>query len=67
MPKGFREVLLSRTMDLDALWRKVLDASPPDIRSCHGSDHWARVERNGVWLARETGADERVVRFFALL
>ena len=31
----------------------------------HGVSHWRRVERNGLWLARHTGADLRVVRLFA--
>jgi uncharacterized protein len=54
-------------MDLDALWTDMAAAANPSLRSHHGPDHWARVERNGVWLAQETGADERVVRLFALL
>jgi uncharacterized protein len=35
--------------------------------SVHGPDHWQRVARIGLELARETGADETVVRLFALL
>jgi uncharacterized protein len=35
--------------------------------SVHGPDHWRRVEANGLKLCRETGADETVVRLFALL
>lgn len=34
--------------------------------SLHGPDHWVRVERNGLALARVNGADETVVRLFAL-
>jgi uncharacterized protein len=34
--------------------------------SIHGPDHWARVERNGLRLAGRNGADETVVRLFAL-
>ena len=33
----------------------------------HGPTHWNRVEKNGLELAAETGADETVVRLFAIL
>ena len=36
-------------------------------RSAHAWDHWERVEKYGVFLSRESGADEEVVRLFALL
>lgn len=32
----------------------------------HGIIHWKQVERNGLLLATETGADTTVVRLFAL-
>ena len=32
----------------------------------HGLTHWQQVERNGLLLASETGADTTVVRLFAL-
>jgi uncharacterized protein len=35
--------------------------------SVHGPDHWQRVEAVGLELCKETGADEPVVRLFALL
>ena len=35
--------------------------------SVHGPSHWARVEKNGLELASETGADTTVVRLFAML
>ena len=34
--------------------------------SIHGPNHWRMVERNGLLLAKETGAIEVVVRLFAL-
>lgn len=34
--------------------------------SVHGSEHWAHVEFNGLLLAKMNGADEDVVRLFAL-
>ena len=36
-------------------------------RSVHGPAHWQRVETVGLELCAETGADETVVRLFALL
>lgn len=33
--------------------------------SIHGSSHWRRVEQNGLWLAKRSGADPFVVRLFA--
>jgi uncharacterized protein len=33
----------------------------------HGAAHWARVRRNGLYLARLTGANARVVEYFAFL
>jgi len=35
--------------------------------SVHGPPHWNRVEKYGLELAAETGADETVVRLFAIL
>jgi uncharacterized protein len=32
----------------------------------HGVGHWVRVERNGIYIAQNTGADEVVVRMFSL-
>jgi uncharacterized protein len=52
---------------LDDLWKKVIADATADTRSIHGTDHWARVERNGVYLAHETGGSEVIVRLFALL
>jgi uncharacterized protein len=34
--------------------------------SIHGPAHWSRVERNGLLLAKRTGADVVVVKLFAL-
>lgn len=33
----------------------------------HGAPHWARVMHHGLYIARHTGADTRVIRLFALL
>lgn len=36
------------------------------LRSPHGPAHWLRVRTNGLALAVETGANQRVVELFAL-
>jgi len=38
-----------------------------DWRGIHGVGHWARVRYNGLLLARQNGADRRVVELFAFL
>jgi len=38
-----------------------------DWHGIHGGAHWARVRRNGLLLARETGAHRKVVELFAFL
>ena len=38
-----------------------------DWRGIHGAPHWARVRRNGLMLAKATGANPRVVEVFAFL
>lgn len=38
-----------------------------DWHGIHGVRHWARVRRNGLMLARHTGANPRVVALFAFL
>ena len=56
-------------MDLRAAWRDAWAFQQAAFTShCHGIDHWVRVERNGLWLARQVpGVDELVVRLFAAL
>lgn len=53
-------------IDFDLLWNTVI--SDPELRSSriHGPDHWARVERNGLYLGKQVGADLTVVKLFAL-
>ena len=38
-----------------------------DWDGIHGASHWARVRRNGLLLARLTGANTRVIEYFAFL
>ncbi len=52
--------------DFASLWQVVTNQFHHPGYSVHGPDHWRRVERNGIVLARRTGADLVVVRLFAL-
>ncbi len=53
-------------IDWPQLWQIVSDQFPLDLYSAHGPAHWCRVERNALLLATRTGANETVVRLFAL-
>ncbi len=48
------------------LWERVIRERNADYHGIHGPQHWARVERNGLYLAKDSGADVRVVSLFAL-
>ncbi len=50
-----------------ALLERVIDSLPARTHGIHGLPHWLRVERNGLALAAEEGADPAVVILFALL
>jgi uncharacterized protein len=50
----------------DALLREVFGHYRLGLHGYHGLDHWARVQENGLRLARSTGAREDVVELFAL-
>lgn len=64
---GLVEVCIEKMkIDLKALFAAVMRHSQlPDL-SIHGPDHWARVERNALYCARQSGGDELVVTLFAL-
>jgi len=49
------------------IWSRVIADTTVSVDSIHGASHWVRVERNGIYIARHTGADEMVVRLFAVL
>lgn len=54
-------------MNLDRIWQRIVADS---LRSCsyiHGFTHWARVERNGLYIAAGTDADRTIISLFALL
>jgi len=46
---------------------RVVQLFGPELNGIHGVDHWLRVYSNGMRLAELTGADRRVIRWFALL
>jgi len=54
------------SLDFEHLWKLVSKQYHRPEYSIHGPAHWRRVERNGLLLATQTGADISVVRLFAL-
>ncbi len=57
---------LSVPLDFAHLQSLIIAQFPLGPNSIHGPDHWRMVQRNGLLLAKETGAIEVVVRLFAL-
>lgn len=53
-------------IDWERLRVAVIDQFALGEDSAHGPAHWRRVERYGLYLAMETGADVDVVRLFSL-
>jgi len=51
---------------LDRIWAEVVERADTRPHSIHGPDHWVRVERNGLYVARQTEADPVVVSLFAV-
>ena len=49
------------------LYKKVLSDATVNIRGVHGSSHWARVIRNGVYIAEREQLSPVVIKCFALL
>jgi HD superfamily phosphodiesterase len=49
------------------LLRKIVDHFELELDGVHGMDHWLRVYANGMRLSRITGANGRVMKWFALL
>ncbi len=52
--------------DFQALWRELAAQFALGEWSLHGPNHWRNVERNGLKVARASGADVLVVRLFAV-
>jgi len=57
---------IKKMIDFEKLWQYVIN--DPDLRNSHihGPDHWARVERNGIYIGEQVGADLTVIKLFAL-
>jgi uncharacterized protein len=53
-------------MDEAAIIREILKDYTLPVRGYHGLDHWARVRENGLRIAGTVGANEEVVKLFAL-
>jgi uncharacterized protein len=56
-----------RELDLSNLWALATHQFALGRQSIHGSDHWQRVERNGLQISEQSGADVLIVRLFAVL
>ena len=55
------------TIDWPGLWKLIESRFACDSQSIHGPSHWRRVERNGLLIADQNGADPTLVRLFAVL
>ena len=53
-------------VNLEAVWHQVLKDTSVKHSSIHGPEHWARVERNGLYIAQKTGANQTIVKLFAV-
>ena len=54
------------SIDFKKLWKIVTEQFPLGIHSIHGPGHWKQVEINGLLISKETGADETIIKLFAL-
>jgi len=59
--------MTSAIHDRDRLIQVIRGQYVLDWHGIHGWDHWMNVHENGLFLARENGADLRVIELFALL
>ena len=53
-------------VDIEKLFNAMKQHFALGSHSLHGPEHWIRVEQNGVEMAPLNGADETVVRLFAI-
>lgn len=53
-------------INYNELWYYVIDNLDISPSSIHGPVHWKSVERYGLFLSQKTGADQIVVRLFAI-
>jgi uncharacterized protein len=54
------------SIDFKKLLEIVTAQFPLGIHSIHGPRHWKQVEKNGLMLAQETGADETIMKLFSV-
>jgi uncharacterized protein len=54
------------TINWPRLWKHVTHEFLCDPHSIHGPEHWRRVKRNGLLIAKQSGAIVEVVRLFAV-
>ncbi|HJN67445.1 MAG TPA: hypothetical protein QF761_14640 [Pirellulales bacterium] len=52
--------------DFVAITTAILDGYALPWRGTHGVMHWARVWTNGLKVAEVSGADQEIVKLFAL-
>ena len=57
---------MSSVHDYSAILQAIIEGYTLPLSGYHGLHHWARVWENGLRVASENGADEEVVRLFAL-
>ena len=55
-----------KSINFERLWGIVIAQFPLGIYSMHGPQHWKQVEKNGLMLAKETKADEIIIKLFSL-
>ena len=54
-------------MSLKKLLTQIKNDSDIWQSEIHGLDHWNRVLENGLWLAKDSEADLKVIEYFAYL
>lgn len=53
-------------IEFKKLWEVVIAQFSLEIHSVHGPRHWRQVEKNGLMLAKETAADETIIKLFSV-
>ena len=52
--------------EVTQIWTMVIRETAINQFSKHGPEHWVRVERNGLYIAEQVGADKVVISLFAV-
>ena len=55
-----------KPIDFKKLWEMVTAQFPMGVHSVHGPRHWKQVEKNGLLISEETGADETILKLFSI-